>query len=340
MIFFQPKKLAQTLLNYFTASGEKTGSAKILNQNNKGDVMKMSIDAARPKPARQWLHASLFGLLSGFCASASALDVDAGDYTALPAGTNLGLLYYQHAERNRLYANGDKLPLDAGLDSDIGILRGVHFMELGGYIVDPQFLLPFGNVRAKDDLSALGSDSGTGDLILAATVWLVNQPEQRRYFGITPYLWLPTGSYDNDRAINLGENRWKGALQAGYIEGLGDKFSLDLVGDVTFFGKNDDFGPASQTLKQKPLFQAQAFLRYHVNERFDLRAGVSRLWGGETEVDGLDMDDKPNTSKFNVGASWFFTPRDQLLVNFGRDLSVDNGFKEQGRVNLRLLHVF
>lgn len=153
--------------------------------------MKMSIDAARPKPARQWLHASLFGLLSSFCAGASALDVDAGDYTAMPAGTNVGLLYYQHAERNRLYANGDKLPLDAGLDSDIGILRGVHFMELGGYIVDPQFLLPFGNMRAKDDLSALGSDSGTGDLMLAATVWLVNQPEQRRYFGISPTSGCP-----------------------------------------------------------------------------------------------------------------------------------------------------
>lgn len=302
--------------------------------------MKMSTDAARPRLARQWLHSSLFGLLAGFSANASAVEVDAGDYTALPAGTNLGLLHYEHAERNRFYANGDKLPLDAGLNSDMGKLRGVHVMELGGYIVAPGVSLDFGNVRAKDDLSSLGSESGTGDLALAATVWLVNQPEQRRYFGITPVLWLPTGSYDNDRAINLGENRWKGALQAGYIEGLGDKFSLDLVGDVTFFGKNDDFGPASQTLKQKPLFQAQAFLRYHVNERFDLRAGVSRLWGGETEVDGLDMDDKPNTSKFRVGASWFFTPRDQLLVNFGRDLSVDNGFKEQGRVNLRLLHVF
>lgn len=52
------------------------------------------------------------------------------------------------------------------------------------------------------------------------------------------------------------------------------------------------------------------------------------------------MDDKPNTSKFSVGASWFVTPSDQLMVNFGRDLSVDDGFKEQGRVNLRLLHIF
>lgn len=99
--------------------------------------MKMSTDAARPRLARQWLHSSLFGLLAGFSANASAVDVDAGDYTALPAGTNLGLLHYQHAERNRLYANGHKQPLDAGLNSDMGKLRGVHFMELGGYIVAP-----------------------------------------------------------------------------------------------------------------------------------------------------------------------------------------------------------
>ncbi|PNQ48931.1 transporter, partial [Vibrio agarivorans] len=112
--------------------------------------MKMSTDAARPRLARQWLHSSLFGLLAGFSANASAVDVDAGDYTALPAGTNVGLLHYQHAERNiRLYANGHKQPLDAGLNSDMGKLRGVHFMELGGYIVAPQVSLPFGNVRAK-----------------------------------------------------------------------------------------------------------------------------------------------------------------------------------------------
>jgi hypothetical protein len=66
-------------------------------------------------------------------------DVDAGDYTALPAGTNLGLAYYQHATRDRLYSQGNRLPINPGLDSDVGILRGVHFMELGGYVIDPQF---------------------------------------------------------------------------------------------------------------------------------------------------------------------------------------------------------
>lgn len=306
--------------------------------------MMMSSRIARGRPAglpqKLRLTYLLCGLLGSFADSASALTVDAGDYTALPAGTNLGLLYYQHAERDSLYADGHKQPIDAGLDSDVGILRGVHFMQLGDYIVDPQFLLPFGNVRAKDDLSDLGSDSGTGDLILAATVWLLNEPEQRRYFGITPFLWLPTGSYDNDNAINLGENRWKFALQAGYIQGLTDKLTLDLVGDVTFFGDNDDYGSASVTHKQDAQYEGQAFLRYNFTERFDVRAGVSKTWGGESEIDDLDMDDKPGTTKFTVGTSYFVTPSTQLMVNYGQDLSVDNGLKEDNRINFRILQLF
>ncbi|MDH4653696.1 transporter [Pseudomonas sp. BN606] len=284
--------------------------------------------------------ATSLGLAAGFTPAAHALDVDAGDYTALPEGTNLGLLYYQHAERNALYANGHKAPIDAGLDSDVGILRGVHFMKLGDYIIDPQFLLPFGNLRAKDDLKGLGSDSGTGDLILASTIWLVNDPAKRRYFGITPFIFAPTGSYDNDQPINLGENRWKFTLQAGYITGLTDKLTLDLVGDVTFFGDNDDYGPDSVTRKQSELYQGQAFLRYNFTERFDIRAGISRTWGGENEVDGIDLNDEPDTSKYNIGASYFITPTTQVLATYGQDLSVENGFEEDNRINLRLLQVF
>jgi len=310
--------------------------------------MKMSTEPARLSPAglprerrpAHLLHASLLSLLAGFSCSASAVDVDAGDYTALAEGTNLGLLYYQHTERNALYADSHKVPINAGLDSDIGILRGVHFTKIGDYIVDPQFLLPFGNVRAKDDLQDLGNDSGTGDLILAATVWLLNEPEKRRYFGITPFLFVPTGSYDKDQAINLGENRWKFALQAGYITGLTEKLTLDLVGDVTFFGDNDDYGSASVTQKQDPLYQGQAFLRYNFTERFDVRAGISKLWGGESNISDLDMDDKPGTSKFTVGTSYFVTPSTQLMVNYGQDIEVDNGFKEDSRINLRILQLF
>lgn len=42
---------------------------------------------------------ALLLMLSGLLAQHShAIDVNAGDYTALPSGTNVGVFYYQHGE--------------------------------------------------------------------------------------------------------------------------------------------------------------------------------------------------------------------------------------------------
>lgn len=274
-------------------------------------------------------------------APAHAIDIEAGDYTALPAGTKLGLAYAQFAKRDALYAGGDRVPINAGLDSTIGILRGVYFTEIGGITIDPQFLLPFGKLKGKDDLeSVLGDASGTADLILAATAWLINDAKAKTYLGITPFIYAPTGKYDRNSALNLGENRWKFALQIGYIAPLSDSVTLDVAADVTLHGKNDDFGAASQTLKQDALFQAQAWLRYHVSPTLDLRLGLSQVSGGETKVDGVEQDNRLSTSKVSLGSGWFVGPTTQLLATWGRDLSVREGLKENNRINLRLLQIF
>jgi hypothetical protein len=289
-----------------------------------------------PRPLRALTALAAAALMS---LPAQAVDVDAGDYTALPPGTNLFLLYGQHATRDKLYAGGDRVGINPKLDSNVGILRGVHYMDIGGYIVDPQFLLPFGELDAGRDISALGSNTGVADLILAATVWF-NKADSKTHFGITPFLFVPIGQYDNNEPLNLGENRWKFALQAGYITPVTDKLTLDLVGDFTIHGKNDDFGPGSADMKQKVLFQFQSFLRYHLSPATDLRFGLSHVTGGETEVDGVDQDDRLSTTKFNVGATTFISPTQQILATYGRDISVRNGFKEEHRLNLRFLQIF
>jgi len=271
---------------------------------------------------------------------AHAIDIDPGDYTALPAGTNLAMLYYQYATTDRLYAGGERVPVNARLDTNIGIFRYVHFMEVGGYIVDPQILLPFGHVEAKNDLFPLGSTDGMADPILAATVWLINEPENNHYFGITPFLQVPAGSYDNDRPLNLGENRWSFSLQAGYIRGLTDTLALDLAADITLHGKNSDFGADNSTLKQDPLYQLQGYLRHNISPTWDIRGGLSYTYGGETRVDGQRQNDKYETLSATLGTGYFITPTVQVLANYGQDLSVENGFREDRRVNLRLMKVF
>lgn len=147
------------------------------------------------------------------------IDVDPGDYVPAPPGTTVGLLYAQHATRNQLYAGGVRASLDPRLDSDVGILRLVHYTAVGG----------------------------------------INDAPSRIYLGITPYLILPTGSYDRNRPLNLGENRWKFNLQVGFSEGLTERWHVDPTADAMFHGKNDDFGAGGQSMRQDRLYQAQAY---------------------------------------------------------------------------------
>lgn len=139
--------------------------------------------------------------------AARAVDVDIGDFVPAPEGTTVGLLYLQHAERDKLYAQGQQTVRAPRLVSDVGIARLVHYTTLGGLTVGPQILVPFGQLDAGRDTSSLGKTSGVGDVILAAPVWLINDSASRTYLAIAPYLYLPTGSYSHDSQINLGENR-------------------------------------------------------------------------------------------------------------------------------------
>lgn len=289
---------------------------------------------------RTWIAAWSLGLLV-CCLSAlqpaRALDLDAGDYVPAPAGTTLGLLYLQGAERDHLYQQGERIPDSPGLDSEIGILRLVHYTDLAGYRVAPQVLVPFGRLDGRNGLE---DTEGLADPILAMPLWLVNDPDNRRHFGITPYLFLPLGKYDSDDPLNLGENRWKFNLQAGYVTGLTEKLSLDLSADAMFYGRNRHYGSGRWTHRQKPSYQYQGFLRYQLSPTLDLRAGLSWLDGGENQVDRQWLDDRQENGKWSLGFSWFFLPQTQVAATYGRDFEVENGFREDDRVNIRLLQVF
>lgn len=267
-----------------------------------------------------------------------AIDVAPGDYVPPPVGTTAGLLYLQHAERNALYGGGSRVAADPQLTSEVGILRLIHYISISGVTVAPQILLPFGRLKAGRDIAALGKTDGVGDVILAAPVWVINEPSSGTYLGLTPYLFLPTGNYNSNRALNLGENRTKLNLQAGFVKRLSDKIHLDLTGDVMFYGKNDN-NAGKTTLRQDRMYQLQGYLRYQYTAGTNVFLGLSQIMCGESRINGIDADDASRQRKFSVGASHFVRPTTQLMLSVGRDLKVENGFKEKMRLNLRLLQV-
>lgn len=96
-------------------------------------------------PKRTLLAAALAA--GAFQASAAELSTDPGDMVALPAGTELGVFYYQHAERDKVNVDGHSVPTNFGLNSDIMVARYVEWMDVGGYTITPQIIVPFGRLK-------------------------------------------------------------------------------------------------------------------------------------------------------------------------------------------------
>lgn len=277
----------------------------------------------------------------GMIRPAAALEVTAGDYEAFPAGSDIAMLYYQWADRSQTYSHGNQVSGNTGLTSNVALARYIHVVKLSeNAVLDPQFILPFGRLSTSGDMAALGNASGTGDLILGAPVKFILDQSTRDVFAIGPYVYLPTGQYDSSKFINLGENRWKGLLQLAYIRHFTPAWALDVVGDATVFGNNTDYTPAHLTLKQATRYELQAHLRYNISPATALSVGVGNVQGGETELNGVKQGDRLDTTYARLTVTSFVAPTVQVQVQYGRDLSVENGLKEKNRVNFRFVKLF
>jgi len=280
-----------------------------------------------------------FTLLCSVNSQLWAIDVDAGDYDAVPNGVNLAILYYQHASANKLYSDGHSVNGKYGLTSNIGIARYVKYIEKGKILFAPQILIPFGEVQPEHDSKALlgNNASGLGDITLASAFIYTLQNSAIKTIGLTPYLVLPTGKYDKDK-FSLSENRLKLIVQGAITSQLSDQISWDNIADITFYGHNDKIA-AGGKLKQNMGYQVQTNVRLHLNEMTDLRAGLSYNDFGDVKTNGITTQSNQQT-KIWLGVGYKPTTSTQLLMNVGQDLNVKNGFKEQYRLNFRLLKAF
>ncbi|RMN53250.1 Putative MetA-pathway of phenol degradation [Pseudomonas syringae] len=146
-------------------------------------------------------------------------------------------------------------------------------------------------------------------------------------FSLAPYLYAPTGSYDNDDALNLGENRWRLLLQAAYIHYFNEKWALNTAADVSWFSHNTDYGPGSATLEQKTRYEYQAYLRYNLSPQTHFALGGGYINGGENRVGGINQDDRLSTTYIRMSATHMLTTSVQIQAVIGRDVEVEQGFR-------------
>ena len=286
----------------------------------------------------------LAAVMAGICMnfSVAAAEINPGDYEQFPSGATIGLLYYQYGHGNEAYSRGNKTTSDAKLDTNVGLIRLLHVYEIAPNVtIDPQFILPVGAISTDGVLAPLGSPGGVGDLLLAAPVKFKLDTAFKDVFAITPYLIAPTGTYDGNRPLNFGANRWQGILQTAYVKHFDPVWSFDVIADVSFYSDNTRYNlNGIGKLSQAPQYELQGYLRYKVTPALEVAGGFGGRLGGNQSFDRVSLRNTQGTSYGRLAVAYFPEPTFQVQAMIGRDLSVENGTKQATFVQLRLAKIF
>ncbi|SEG66563.1 transporter [Marinobacterium lutimaris] len=288
--------------------------------------------------ARKLLPAALAAGSMLLCQQAFAIaeTVHPRDYIPAPAGVNLSVTYFDHRSGDDVYVDGDKVASNGDLEANAVIERLIHFTEIFGMPADPQIIIPVVDL----DVGIQGQDSsGVGDIFFGSTFWPVADDKNKQWFGITPFLYVPTGEYDKDQAVNVGANRYSFVLQAGYVKALTDNLYLDVIGEVQWYGDNDDF-LGNNTLAKDEAYRLSAMLSYDVSPAGYIWGRYAKQIGGEESLNGTTLaDSKMDTDTASIGYTHWLNKSLQMQVEYTRDLSVDNGIAVDG-ATLRMVIPF
>ena len=112
---------------------------------------------------------------------------------------------------------------------------------------------------------------------------------------------LPLGKYEEDRLLNLGENRFIIRPQVGFVHSRGP-WSFELTTSVNLFTENDDFFGGNER-KQDPLYSLQGHVIHTFSNKWWASASGGYRWGGESRINGQRTDDEQSNGlgAFSLG---------------------------------------
>lgn len=277
-------------------------------------------------------------LATALDAGAALNDVFPTDYGALSVGNTALTTYLYHRNFDSLYTRGNRV-LTGDLQADVAALRAVHFLRVADYIVAPMVVLPYSTTQSDGAMRQVLKEtaSGMGDFRFGATAWAYSRPETRDHLAVTLVFTAPTGEYETKRAVNPGDNRWKTTLAIGWIHGLGERWTVEVIPELAWYGSNDSF---NGTLRQEQASTRSltGYLRYRVQPGVEVFVGGQVNGGGETTVNGIPQNNGlHNSHRESLGMVVGLNKNTQLIARYTRENAVENGLRLADEAALRLL---
>lgn len=298
-----------------------------------------------PRPARSLIGLSTACMLATapLCAHAAQNDFFPTDYVALPDGGMNVAVYAATQSLNGKWNNGVRTSPLGEIDTRLLAIRASrHFSvgDQGQYTIAPVVVLSTADSRADTEHPVLigKQASGFGDLKLGVAFWPYVDRVNREYFLTAAFVSLPTGDYDKSQILNIGENRIKTILSAGWMKTLGERWVVDLASEVAFFGDNKSYLSA-YTLSQDTAYAVTGTARYKLTPSLHWYSSAQLNRGGATQFNG-NVTGAPENTRLALGALLFTSDTTQLQLRYAQDVAISNGYRTTNEVVLRWSTVF
>ncbi len=278
----------------------------------------------------------------GFVRPAAAQEIEPFEFVPLPAGTNLAIGYYVFGHGTEYNVAKGPTFTNSKINVSLGLARYVHYFDVAGHPAGVQIIQGFGlpGIGANVGGQSLGHASGITSTTLSAFIWpYVNTASKTNIIAVG-FLNPPDGTYSKTKPLNLGDNRWRGTVEVGISQGLGESFAFDAAFDAQFYGDNTEAFPGNRRLTQDPTYRLQLWGTYRWSAAFTTSLGYEGFFGGKSFTNGFDNRQRTDVQRIRANAALFLSPRLQTMLEVNHDLSASGGFRQDIGVTARVLFVF
>ena len=266
------------------------------------------------------------GLLSGLPAQAGT-EIYPGEFTALPAGTQVLSFYQYERAFEGYYFSGERVG-GAEVTGRASVVAYTRYGQLNGLSSAWSVMLPY--LQAHKTAGTLPSwfgdqTSGFADLRLKYAAWPINDPERGRYLALSG-IWQPdTGKYENTQVLSPGDNRNRFTFQMAWIEPLSKTVSLELIPEISLQSDNKDY--VGTYMKQERAYALTGYLRWRFSGPWTANVGFQSNGGGDQIIDGVRQYNQPDQQRVLLGVNTMLAPNVSASLRYSHDLSVENSLR-------------
>lgn len=248
------------------------------------------------------------------------------DYIAIKPGMSVMSINYLNRNSIGPYNNYDKSTNDS-ISQNTTYLRFNYGSQIGNYITSYGIAIPYSNIQTNGETlsSFIGKESvGLNDITFSSTLWLISNRKTKKYLGISLILVTPTGEYDNKQLLNIGENRYKYILNAGYISPVTENITFEFSPEIVFYGDNNS---SVKNVEQKPSYAINTNLRYKINKSYETFTGYQYSHNSETTVNDIEQKNNFSSNKYSLGMLYHTEKFNQFMIRYAKEDNKKFGMK-------------